>query len=213
MITDRTNSPFHSPGRQMPVHYGSPEHHFHTISSPLATQIPQAAGAAYALKRTPGRENSCVICYAGEGATSEGDFHAGLNSELKNLLRFSSSIRGWTRSLTAPDTPHGIIAVIVASVLGGPLVFFVRVSPDFLCPRFPCSDCGSLQLLDPITLSEQWVSPLSLSLQSLLPAHSLSLANLVCVELDSQFLLPFHNSTKETVSLLEVQLTVSRRFG
>ncbi|GAA5899333.1 thiamine pyrophosphate-dependent dehydrogenase E1 component subunit alpha [Sporobolomyces salmoneus] len=80
-------------GRQMPVHYGSPEHHFHTISSPLATQIPQAAGAAYALKRTPGRENSCVICYAGEGATSEGDFHAGLN---------------------------------MASVLGGPLVFFVR---------------------------------------------------------------------------------------
>ncbi|GAA5891782.1 hypothetical protein JCM8208_002883 [Rhodotorula glutinis] len=66
-------------GRQMPVHYGSKEHHFHTISSPLATQFPQAAGAAYALKRTPGRENSCVVCYAGEGATSEGDFHAGLN--------------------------------------------------------------------------------------------------------------------------------------
>lgn len=70
-----------SAGRQMPVHYGSREHHFHTISSPLGTQLPQAAGAAYALKRTPGREKSCVICYAGEGATSEGDFHAGLNSE------------------------------------------------------------------------------------------------------------------------------------
>ncbi|KAG0656949.1 hypothetical protein C6P46_006779 [Rhodotorula mucilaginosa] len=68
-----------SAGRQMPVHYGSREHHFHTISSPLGTQLPQAAGAAYALKRTPGREKSCVICYAGEGATSEGDFHAGLN--------------------------------------------------------------------------------------------------------------------------------------
>ncbi|GAA5883603.1 hypothetical protein JCM3774_002108 [Rhodotorula dairenensis] len=66
-------------GRQMPVHYGSREHHFHTISSPLGTQLPQAAGAAYALKRTPGREKSCVVCYAGEGATSEGDFHAGLN--------------------------------------------------------------------------------------------------------------------------------------
>lgn len=25
----------------MPVHYSSKEHHFHTISSPLATQIPQ----------------------------------------------------------------------------------------------------------------------------------------------------------------------------
>lgn len=38
-------------GRQMPVHYGSAELHYHTISSPLATQIPQATGAAYAMKR------------------------------------------------------------------------------------------------------------------------------------------------------------------
>merc|ERR1712167_258103 len=28
-------------GRQMPVHYGSPELNFQTISSPLATQAPQ----------------------------------------------------------------------------------------------------------------------------------------------------------------------------
>ncbi|VDP23863.1 unnamed protein product [Onchocerca flexuosa] len=31
-------------GKQMPIHYGSPEHHFVTISSPLATQLPQAVG-------------------------------------------------------------------------------------------------------------------------------------------------------------------------
>lgn len=37
-------------GRQMPVHYGSKELNFQTISSPLATQIPQASGAAYAQK-------------------------------------------------------------------------------------------------------------------------------------------------------------------
>jgi 2-oxoisovalerate dehydrogenase E1 component alpha subunit len=37
-------------GRQMPVHYGSRELNFHTISSPLATQLPHAVGAAYALK-------------------------------------------------------------------------------------------------------------------------------------------------------------------
>ena len=28
-------------GRQMPVHYGSKEHNFVTISSPIATQMPQ----------------------------------------------------------------------------------------------------------------------------------------------------------------------------
>jgi len=34
-------------GRQMPVHYGSKQHNFQTISSPLATQLPQAVGSAY----------------------------------------------------------------------------------------------------------------------------------------------------------------------
>ncbi|KAG6891506.1 hypothetical protein C0992_005039 [Termitomyces sp. T32_za158] len=66
-------------GRQMPVHFGSPEHHFHTISSPLATQIPQAAGVGYALRRDPYRRaRSIAACYFGEGAASEGDFHAGM---------------------------------------------------------------------------------------------------------------------------------------
>ncbi len=40
----------HGKGRQMPIHYGSKELNFHTISSPLATQLPHAVGAAYALK-------------------------------------------------------------------------------------------------------------------------------------------------------------------
>ena len=64
-------------GRQMPVHYGSKKLNFQTISSPLGTQIPQAAGAAYSLKLKG--KDAVVICYFGEGAASEGDFHAGLN--------------------------------------------------------------------------------------------------------------------------------------
>jgi 2-oxoisovalerate dehydrogenase E1 component alpha subunit len=71
-------------GRNMPVHYGSRELNIHTISSPLATQIPQAAGAAYALKvkhllRPDVEPKRIVACYFGEGAASEGDFHAALN--------------------------------------------------------------------------------------------------------------------------------------
>ena len=54
-------------------------HHYHTISSPLATQIPQAAGVGYALKRDPARRGkNCAAVYFGEGAASEGDFHAGM---------------------------------------------------------------------------------------------------------------------------------------
>jgi len=36
-----------------------------------------AAGAAYAFKMA--KKNSCVMCYFGEGATSEGDAHAAFN--------------------------------------------------------------------------------------------------------------------------------------
>ena len=79
-------------GRNMPVHYGWKEGNVHAISSPLATQIPQAAGAAYALKLKQlgllqdethaideDQKKAVVACYFGEGAASEGDFHAGLN--------------------------------------------------------------------------------------------------------------------------------------
>lgn len=55
----------------------------YTISSPLATQIPQAAGSAYALKlrrlQNPNLPPRITACYFGEGAASEGDFHAALN--------------------------------------------------------------------------------------------------------------------------------------
>ena len=64
-------------GRQMPVHYGKASLNFQTISSPLGTQIPQASGAAYALKMM--KKDICSVCYFGDGAASEGDFHAALN--------------------------------------------------------------------------------------------------------------------------------------
>ena len=64
-------------GRQMPIHYGSRALNYMTISSPLATQIPQAAGYAYGQKLDG--DGACTLCYFGEGAASEGDFHAGLN--------------------------------------------------------------------------------------------------------------------------------------
>ncbi|WP_241263133.1 thiamine pyrophosphate-dependent dehydrogenase E1 component subunit alpha [Parahaliea mediterranea] len=70
-------------GRQMPVHYGTRELNFMTISSPLATQIPQAAGYAYGQRLDAGKAGGgashCTLCYYGDGAASEGDFHAGMN--------------------------------------------------------------------------------------------------------------------------------------
>ncbi len=64
-------------GRQMPVHYGSQKLRVQTISSPLATQIPQASGAGYSIRLD--KREDVAICYFGEGAASEGDFHSALN--------------------------------------------------------------------------------------------------------------------------------------
>jgi 2-oxoisovalerate dehydrogenase E1 component alpha subunit len=64
-------------GRNMPIHYMSERLHMHPISSPLATQIPHSVGAAYALKLD--QSSRIVVCFFGEGAASEGDFHAALN--------------------------------------------------------------------------------------------------------------------------------------
>lgn len=64
-------------GRQMPNHYGDPDINYVQISSPLGTQIPQAAGAAYAAKIKG--DPVVALTYFGEGTTSEGDFHMGLN--------------------------------------------------------------------------------------------------------------------------------------
>ncbi len=45
---------------------------------PIATQIPQAMGMAWGFK-LQGQQDRAVLCHFGDGATSEGDFHEGLN--------------------------------------------------------------------------------------------------------------------------------------
>ncbi|MBV9952138.1 MAG: hypothetical protein JO291_09325 [Acidimicrobiia bacterium] len=66
-----------SGGRQMPNHWGSSRLNVITGSSPIATQLPHAAGLAYAAKMRG--EDRVVVSYFGEGATSKGDFHEALN--------------------------------------------------------------------------------------------------------------------------------------
>jgi 2-oxoisovalerate dehydrogenase E1 component len=66
-----------SGGRQMPNHWGFAELNIITGSSPIATQLPHAAGLAYAAKLR--KKGQVVVSYFGEGATSKGDFHEALN--------------------------------------------------------------------------------------------------------------------------------------
>jgi 2-oxoisovalerate dehydrogenase E1 component alpha subunit len=66
-----------SGGRQMPSHWGSRRLGIVSHSSPIATQVPHAAGIAYAAKLRG--EDAVVGCWFGEGATSHGAWHEGLN--------------------------------------------------------------------------------------------------------------------------------------
>ncbi len=62
---------------------GRPEYHSdHDVPNfpqavPIATQIPHAAGAGMAINYRD--DDAAAVCYFGDGATSEGDFHEGLN--------------------------------------------------------------------------------------------------------------------------------------
>jgi 2-oxoisovalerate dehydrogenase E1 component alpha subunit len=66
-----------SGGRQMPSHWGCRRLGIISGSSPIATQVPHAAGIAYAAKIRG--EAAVAACWFGDGATSEGDWHEGLN--------------------------------------------------------------------------------------------------------------------------------------
>ncbi|KAK7311489.1 hypothetical protein RJT34_09676 [Clitoria ternatea] len=85
-------------GRQMPIHYGSNKHNYFTVSSPIATQLPQAVGAAYSLKMDG--KSACAVTFCGDGGSSEGDFHAGLNfaAVMEAPVVFICRNNGWAIS-------------------------------------------------------------------------------------------------------------------
>lgn len=64
-------------GRQMPAHYGSRALNVFTVASAIASHLAPATGTAIAMKLRGSAE--VVVASFGEGATSEGDFHAAIN--------------------------------------------------------------------------------------------------------------------------------------
>ncbi len=64
-------------GRQMPGHAGARSFNLVSSSSSVASQLPQAVGAAMAARKAGSR--SITIGFVGDGGTSSPDFHAALN--------------------------------------------------------------------------------------------------------------------------------------
>src|SRR5918998_5587790 len=63
-------------GRQLPIMYSDKAHAFFTISGNLGTQFPQAVG--WAMASAIKGDSRIAVGWIGDGATAEGDFHAGM---------------------------------------------------------------------------------------------------------------------------------------
>ncbi|PHJ23682.1 dehydrogenase e1 component family protein [Cystoisospora suis] len=96
-----------SKGRQMPISYSKHTVNLHTICTPLTTQVPHAAGAGYAFKL--GGEDRIAVGFFGEGAASEGDFHAAMNfaATLKSQTLFVCRNNGYAISTPVKDQYAG----------------------------------------------------------------------------------------------------------
>ena len=71
------NSADESKGRSLPTHWSFKKWNIVSLSSPIGSKLLHAVGIAYAAKF----KRDKVVCFAsmGEGATSQGEFHAAMN--------------------------------------------------------------------------------------------------------------------------------------
>jgi 2-oxoisovalerate dehydrogenase E1 component len=120
-----------SGGRQMPSHWGSRELNIVNTSSPTGTQFLQAVGAAETSLRasanegtrelTPGDE--VVLCTAGDGTTSEGEFWEALNSACNLKLPVVFLIE---------DNGYAISVPVEVNTAGGSISKLVQDFPNLL---------------------------------------------------------------------------------
>ena len=100
-----------SGGRQMPSHWSSKEKNIVSQSSVVAVQVPQAAGTAFGIsyKRKlglldPDDTSQPRLAYAslGEGATSQGEWHEGMNWAGVHNLPFICMVENNQYAISVP---------------------------------------------------------------------------------------------------------------
>jgi pyruvate dehydrogenase E1 component alpha subunit len=93
------NSADEMEGRQMPNHWGYKEINFFSIAATIAAHLPIATGVAMGMKYR--HEDKVAMAFHGDGATSEGDFHAACNfaGVYKAPVIFICENNGWAISL------------------------------------------------------------------------------------------------------------------
>jgi 2-oxoisovalerate dehydrogenase E1 component len=127
-----------SGGRQMPSHWGSPQHNIFTTSSPTGTQFLQAVGCAEAgryftqhpaadanvegdyreFKDVQHHADEVTYVSTGEGTTSQGEFWESLNTASNRKLPVLYVVEDNGYAISVPvkyQTPGGNISRLVAN--------------------------------------------------------------------------------------------------
>ncbi len=112
-----------SGGRQMPSHWGSPELHIVSASSPTGTQFLQAAGCAHASLYLDPAGDDVTLVSSGDGATSEGEFWEALNICCLDRLPVLFLVE---------DNGYAISVPIERQTAGGSISRLVRNFPGLL---------------------------------------------------------------------------------
>lgn len=98
-------------GRQMPSHFSDKSRNVISGSSPVATQVPQAAGLAFAIqyKQKLGlidpddkTQPRLVLTSLGEGSTSQGEWHEGMNWAGVHKLPFICLVENNLYAISVP---------------------------------------------------------------------------------------------------------------
>src|SRR5699024_3621443 len=89
-----------SGGRQMPGHFSKKASNITAQGSAVTTQIPHAVGASYVFKMDG--EKRVSLATLGEGSTSQGDFHEGLNFAGVHKLPFICLIENNKYAISVP---------------------------------------------------------------------------------------------------------------
>ena len=99
--------PHHSGGRMMPEHFSHKELRIPAQSSCVGSQFLQAVGVGLGIKLR--KEDEVVYVSAGDGATSQGDFHEALNFACLHKLPvvFVIQDNGWAISVPVKDQTTG----------------------------------------------------------------------------------------------------------
>lgn len=107
-------------GRQMPAHQSSRAVNQVSWSSCIGTQLPQAVGAAWAARIK--KEDTVVMAYLGDGATSSADFHVAMNfaGVFKAPVVFVCQNNYWSISIPAHKQTASETIAVKARAYGFP---------------------------------------------------------------------------------------------